>query len=277
MKWLNNNNFDAGLQKPESLPNSTSARLRLESKGDEEEGLEETNHENDPDAPIINRKFNAPPPLRIELIPLAEQLALTINDHHKTVMGKADCLRSSNYVDEDDIRRILDRIYTIETDKDVYNILGCDILAGGVAKLFNSIQEWKTGTIGSQAISQMRAREAATRLEQGRTLARLQKQQAERVERESKMKEARILTDQKRKKNKEDSLAEKEAKKQRKEQSNEKKKMAAKLKDEQETRRIVNARMIAGLSAGKTMREVEADEEMIRSQQSGLDNATQGS
>lgn len=251
MKRLTNGNFDAGLQNPLSFPNPSSARSI--SEGDCEDLLEETNNEDYANVPMINQKPNNRPARKIELIPLAKQLGCAMQDLHQTLMGKADRLRSTDYVDEDDIWRILDRIYTINTEDDVYQILGCDILPGGVAKLFDSIREWKRGTVGSQAISQMRTREAAARVEQGRTLARLQKQHAERIKREAKVKETCILTDQKRKEKEIENREQKEAKRLRQEPSHQKKKVAAERKAKEEAQRIVNARMIASISSGKSM------------------------
>ncbi|KAH9820092.1 hypothetical protein DFH28DRAFT_885469 [Melampsora americana] len=244
MKWITNHNLDASLQDPISLPNLKSARLVLESKDDE------LNNGIDPDAPIINQKPNAPPPRRIELMPLAVQLSLIIKKHHNEVMGSADRLRASDYVDDSDVWRILDKIYSINTEKDVYKILGCDILQGGVAKLFNHIQVWKMGKDGSEALSKMRAREAATRVIQASTLARLTKQHEER---EAKLKEARILTEKKRNQNKLDQLAEREAKRQRKEEREAKKIAADRVKAMKEAQRAMNARMITGLKTGQLM------------------------
>ncbi|EGG10129.1 uncharacterized protein MELLADRAFT_60596 [Melampsora larici-populina 98AG31] len=243
MKWITNNNFDAGLQDPISLPNSKSARIVLEA-------CDDASNQIDLDAPIINQKRNVPPPRKAELNQLAKQLSGIIFLHHKELMGDSDRLRASAYLDENDIWRVLDKIHTIKTENDVYGILGCDILPGGVAKLFIHIQDWKMGTNGSEALAAIRAREAETRVMQAITLARLTKQHEER---EARLKEARDLTEKKRRQSKLDNLAEVEAKRQRKENKDAKKKAADRLKAEKEAQRVVNLRMLTSLKTGQTM------------------------
>lgn len=91
-------------------------------------------------------------------------------------MEDQDQLRTSDYLDETDIWWILDEINTIKAREDIFEILGCDILPGGVAKLFECIQDWKSSTLGTQAISEMCEREAVIRSEQAQNLLRLKKQ-----------------------------------------------------------------------------------------------------
>ncbi|EGG07846.1 uncharacterized protein MELLADRAFT_85128 [Melampsora larici-populina 98AG31] len=186
----------------------------------------------------------------MELKPLAEILTRTIEDHHLLLMEDQDRLKPSDYIDEDDIWRILYKIYTIDAIDDVFKILGCDILPGGVEKIYKCIAEWKLDSVGVQAIREMRTREAAIRVQQAETLARLQKQQEER---EKKAQEARTLKEEKKKRLSVDRLAESAAKKIRKEESQKRKDSVAHAKAIQEANRAANARMIAGLAAGKSM------------------------
>ncbi|KAH9811392.1 hypothetical protein DFH28DRAFT_900968 [Melampsora americana] len=272
MKWLTISNFDMAVQNPEVMDNAGPARVCVESSLNvlnNVRNLEETHESDDPDAPIVNQKLNAPPPRRIELNELANQLTLTIEEHHQLLMENQDRLKTSDYVDDNDIWRILDKIHTIKNQNDIFNLLGCDILPGGVAKLFECINKWKLSTLGAQAISQMRAREAATRLVQAETLSRLQKQHAER---EEKAQEDRVLKENKRKLHQMTQLAEQEAKRQRKTDIERKRAAAAKSKADQEAKRASNARMLAGLKAGKSMAEVEAEEATIRCQQANKEN-----
>ncbi|EGG03571.1 uncharacterized protein MELLADRAFT_89945 [Melampsora larici-populina 98AG31] len=265
MKWLTLSNFEAGLKNPDIL-----AKLgRQHSNNDELNKNEEAHDDLDPDAPIINPKPNGPPLCRVELMQLVENLTLTIKEHHRVLMDDEDRLKASDYIDDNDIWRVLNKIYTIETYEDVYEILGCDILPGGVAKIVDCINEWKSGDAGSQALSNLRAREAATRLIQAETLARLQKQHEER---EAKARESRILIENKRKQNTIDRLAETEAKRQRKEESLKRRTAATKAKSDQVAKRAANSRMIAALASGKSMEEVEVAEERIRRENSDQEN-----
>ncbi|EGF98851.1 uncharacterized protein MELLADRAFT_95094 [Melampsora larici-populina 98AG31] len=264
MKWLTTSNFDAAIKNPEALADLARQRSNVDA-GDIAEDIPT---ELDPDAPITNRKPNGPPPRRIELMELANQLTLTIKEHHLALMEGHDRLKASAYLTDDDIWRILDRIYTIKTHDDVYNILGCDMLPGGVAKLFKCIEEWNSSSLGAQAMTEMRAREAATRLIQAETLTRLQKQHEER---ELKAQEARAVKSNKRKQHEVDQLAETEAKRQRKDEKDKKKQAAAKSKADKDARIAANKRMMDGLHAGKSIEQVDA-EEKIRFQHAGKEN-----
>ncbi|EGG07847.1 uncharacterized protein MELLADRAFT_85129 [Melampsora larici-populina 98AG31] len=202
---------------------------------------------------------------------LAEELIRTIEEHHRDLIDDQDRLRPSDYIDDNDVWRILNKIYTIQTIEDVFEILGCDILPGGVEKIYNCIFEWKSGSVGVQAMAEMRAREAATRLIQADTLSRLQKQHEQR---EAKTLETRTLRENKRKRQNIDRLADTAVKQKRKEDNDKRKASVAKMKANQEVQRAANARMIAGLAAGKTMEEVEVTEQMISSQNSEKENQT---
>jgi hypothetical protein len=253
MKWLTNSNFDSALQNAETMANTGHARACEESSSNDlnnVNNLGDTPESDNDDAPIVNQKPNAPPPRRIELNELANQLTLTIQEHHQLLMENQDRLKTSDYLDDDDIWRILDKIHTVKNQDDIFKILGCDILPGGVAKLFECIDKWKLSTLGAQAISHMRTREAATRLVQAETLSRLQKQHAER---EEKVREDRVRKENKRKLHQMTQLTEQEAKRQRKNDIEKKRLAAAKSKADQDAKRASNARMLAGLKAGKSM------------------------
>lgn len=106
-KWLTMSNFDTGLRNPETLMdlqpgnnNANDSELRM-------------NENNDPDSSIVNQKLKGPPARRIELIPLAELLTLTIQNQHEKLMGNEDRLKASDYLDKDDIWRILNQIHSI--------------------------------------------------------------------------------------------------------------------------------------------------------------------
>lgn len=246
MKWLTISNFDEAIKNPEVLSD-----LQRESTVAEVEMInEEMNQELDPDAPTTNARANGTPRRRIELIGLAYQLMRTIEEHHRVLMEGQDRLKPSSYVNEDDIWRILDKINSLRTDDDVYNILGCDMLPGAVAKVFKCIKEWKASSVGVQAMTEMRAREAFTRGLQAETLLRLQKQHEER---EMKAQQARTSKLKKRKQHEIDQLAEAEAKRHKKEEKDRKKEAAVQAKAKREATVAANKRMMAGLHAGKSM------------------------
>ncbi|KAH9816483.1 hypothetical protein DFH28DRAFT_1159692, partial [Melampsora americana] len=261
MKWLTLSNFDVAVKDPKALAEWARQRSEL----DPTNVTEEIPSELDPDAPIINQKSHGPPPRRIELMQLAEELTLTVKDHHLVLMEGQDRLRPSDYINDDSIWRVLNKIYKIHAVEDVFGILGCDILPGGVKKIYDCIVRWKLDSVGVQAMAEMRAREAATRRTQADTLSRLQKQHDER---EAKAQEARTLKENKRKRQNVDRLE----KKKRKEETLQRKASLAKAKAHQEVKRAKNARMIAALASGKSMDEVEAAEEKIRSQNPEKEN-----
>ncbi|KAH9806823.1 hypothetical protein DFH28DRAFT_919178 [Melampsora americana] len=267
IKWLTISNFDAAMKDLEFL-----AALAWNKSNNEVAINEEIPTETNPDAPIVNQKVNGPPPRRIELMQLAHLLICVIEEHHRVLMDDQDRLKPSDYVDDNDIWRILNKIYTIQTVEDVYEILGCDILPGGVKKIFNCIFEWKSGSVGVQAINEMRVQEAATRVKQAETLLILQKQHEEREVKAQEACTLRTLKENQQKRRNLDRLAETTAKKQQKEESNKRKASLAKAKADQELARAKNARMIAALASGKTMIEVEAAEEKIRSQNPEKEN-----
>lgn len=243
-KWLTVSNFDAGLANPESLEGLGSGRREDDDPDFRPEVF------NDPDASIVNQKNKGPPGRRIELIALAELLTRTFENHHEQLMNGEDRLKASDYLDEDDIWRILNKIYLIRTQADVLDILGCDILPGGVVKLFDCIANWRADSVGVEAMERLRARESATRLIQAETLIRLQKQYDERA---LKALEEQTQKANKRKQIESNRLAGSAAKRQRKETIENKRRAKEEFKIKKKADRPKNARMMEALRAGKTM------------------------
>ncbi|EGF97094.1 uncharacterized protein MELLADRAFT_70220 [Melampsora larici-populina 98AG31] len=130
MKWLTMANFKAGLQNPDILPHLEVAAPMASWDTVEDENAEV-------DAPTFNQNPKRPPPRRNELIQLADLLTLTVKQHHQKLMTNADQLRPTDYVDDDDIWRVLDKIHHIQSKNDVFKILGCDLLLGGVKLMFD--------------------------------------------------------------------------------------------------------------------------------------------
>lgn len=243
-KWLTLSNFDTCLANPEALSDFEREKAN---KDDIRLVLDDIDN---PDAPIVNQKSKGPPARRLELEPLAELMSLTMQNHHEALMENQDRLKAADYLDDDDIWRILNKIYTIDTQDDIYQILGCDILPGGIVKLFECIKDWKADSVGVQAMAKLRSREDATRTLQAETLDRLQKQHDERA---TQVHNERTRRESKQKEKQFNRLAESAAKRQRKEKSELKKIAEEKLKFKKDEDRARNVRMMSSLRAGKSM------------------------
>lgn len=159
-------------------------------------------------------------------------------------------MKASDYLDDDDIWRISSKIYTIEAPDDVFQILGCDILPGGVLKLFNCIQDWKKDSVGVEAMAKLRSREAATRLIQSETLIRLQRQQDERA---AKANEERAQKENKRKLQEGKRLTDSITKRQKRDEAERRRLNQMNSKARKAEERAQNVRMMAALHSGKTM------------------------
>lgn len=243
-KWLNVCNFDIALDNPECLIHVE------EERSIEDSSRLDRDEVDDPDEPIVNQKEKGPPNRRIGLMPLAELLVKTFEEHHENLMKHEDRLKASDYLDIDDIWRILNKIYTIQTETDLLDILGCDILPGGVFKLFNCIKAWKDDSVGVQAMAELRAREAVTRVRQAETLTRLQRQHDDRA---AKIQEERTRKENKRKQQQDNQVAGSLAKRHRKEEKEKKKKAQEESNKKRNEERARNVRMMASLHAAQTM------------------------
>lgn len=243
-KWLTVSNFDTSLENPETLNH-----LDPEKSQGNDSGFK-LNNINMFEQSMVIEKNNRPASQRLELIPLAELLSRTFEIHYQELMNNEERLQASDYLEEDDIWRILNKIHTIEIQEDVFNILGCDILQGGVVKLFDCIQFWRADSVGVEAMEKLRAREAETRLLQAETLNRPQKQHDQQS--------MKIIAEQTRKSNKRkeqvcNRLAQTLAKRQRKEFMDNKQLAKETSELNKQANHARNGRLMQGLHDGKTM------------------------
>lgn len=157
MSRLNIENFEDALKEPTLLPDLV---------GYSEENL--IDHS-------AHRKCASKLPVHEpELESLVIKLLKTYEDHHRTLFNSSDRLRPKDYFSEEDACRISSQIDSIEVSEDIFNIMKCDILKGGVDKLFESSVDWRNGLVCQRRVEDLmdKQREMAKAAEEARKLAR---------------------------------------------------------------------------------------------------------
>lgn len=105
---------------------------------------------------------------------LVIKLLKTYEEHHGGQYPSGDRLRPTDYFSEEDAWRVSGQIDSIQGSQDILNILDCDILKGGVNRLFESLVEWRNGSAGQRRLEDMMEQEIelSKAAEETRELAR---------------------------------------------------------------------------------------------------------
>lgn len=174
-----------------------------------------------------------------DLDQITQELLKTFEKHYYDRFGRDDRLTSMDYFSEEDAWRIVSKMDTIQTSADVWKILKCDILIGGVEKLFECLRNWRDSCYGQKHYENLE------------TLRRQNEERAEEEQNQAWEKEVEKI--ERTKQNQENIRLAAEAKMVR--DTTRKRKAEAKEADQKKTRLTSerNKRMLSGLKTGKSL------------------------
>lgn len=112
------------------------------------------------DLPSIIKKKNSK---RVEqeedLETLASELLQRYKDHHFKIFLASDRLKPTDYFSEEDAWRVCSQVDSIKDSDDILKILHCDILKGGVNKLFEGLSDWRNGSLGQRQLENLKRKQ----------------------------------------------------------------------------------------------------------------------
>lgn len=172
---LTSMNFDEGLQNPRSLNPKADYST---------EGMEVYEKDDDNQRSIRKRKSDHPTQFLDDpdLSDLMFELSEVFLDHFNYIYEGDAPFQPNVLFNQRHLNRIIEKLESIKTEDCLRKSIGGEPLIGTVKLLFRTISDWKTDSRGEMHYK--RVREQARLSDENRklTLARLEKQQAERVE-----------------------------------------------------------------------------------------------